>query len=435
MRVTIHFERLRRTHANKRRTQKTATYKSLLQYRTNLTKTAAIHSLFTTKAQHFNLIPIKVIGDGNCLQYAVNAAHKEQTNHYLANNDDLRLLATALARRHIQKQQDQPQDLIDAELKVIELTAKDSHFHYPGTYMNALASIRNGPLIVISDIPGEGPATFFPLQEMTDILDGNPTTHATQVPQEPHLPPIYILNRTTLDPEHFDATKLVTITPTTFLTPPTTTSLLDSTVTLTPLAAKVTAPPTIERRLHHPELNSNWDGHYSHPTQKPITYSPPDDQPEYQQPLIQPANTQTPCNTSTQTGRRPRTQISSTPSSKNNHSTSPTTFSKKGRPGPTLLDTEDTQSTNYDPTLSPPRPPIPPSPSEHWGSEDESPDTLIDCPDLNKESPMQNDPQERFEDTTQGPDLQPPLRSPTQEPRQKTKPKATLNKTRTANAT
>ena len=36
---------------------------------------------------------------------------------------------------------------------------------------------------------------------------------------------------------------------------------------------------------------------------------------------------------------------------------------------------------------------------------------------------MQNDPQERFEDTTQGPDPQPPLRSPTQEPRQRPSPK------------
>ena len=36
---------------------------------------------------------------------------------------------------------------------------------------------------------------------------------------------------------------------------------------------------------------------------------------------------------------------------------------------------------------------------------------------------MQSDPHERFEDMTQGPDLQPPLRSPTQELRQRPSPK------------
>jgi len=50
------------------------------------------------KAQQLNLSAIKVIGDGNCLLYAVNATHKEQTGLYLANNDNLRLLATTLAR-------------------------------------------------------------------------------------------------------------------------------------------------------------------------------------------------------------------------------------------------------------------------------------------------------------------------------------------------
>jgi hypothetical protein len=187
------------------------------------------------KVEQFNLYPF---GDGNCVQYAVNATHKEQTNHYLANNDDLRLLATALARTHIRQQSDQPQDIIDAELEAIELTAINSHPHYPGTYMNALASIRNGPLIVISDIPGAGPNIFLALQEMTDILYGRPTT-----PQEPQLPPIYILNRTTLDPEHFDATK-------TAENPPTTTSR-DIAGILRQPTATFTPPPTIERHPHH----------------------------------------------------------------------------------------------------------------------------------------------------------------------------------------
>ena len=99
----------------------------MLQYRNKLTQTIAIDALLRTKAQQFNLVPIKVIGDGNCLQYAVNTAHKEQTNHYLANNDDLRLLATALAREYARQQPDQPEDLIEEELKAIEMTAINSH--------------------------------------------------------------------------------------------------------------------------------------------------------------------------------------------------------------------------------------------------------------------------------------------------------------------
>ena len=79
--------------------------------------------------------------------------------------------------------------------------------------MNALASIRNGPLIVISDIPGEDPATFLPLQEMTDILNA--------APQEQHLPPIYILNITTIAPEHFGATKPAATSTTALGMPPT----------------------------------------------------------------------------------------------------------------------------------------------------------------------------------------------------------------------
>ncbi len=115
--------------------------------------------------------------------------------------------------------------------------------------MNALASIRNGPLIVISDVPGEYPNTFLPLQEMTDILRGPHTAHGTPGPEEPHLPPIYILNRTSLDPEHFDATKHAAIPLTALGMPPTTaTTLLDATEIPAPLLATLTPPPTMQRR-------------------------------------------------------------------------------------------------------------------------------------------------------------------------------------------
>ena len=115
-----------------RRQPGSKSYQRLLEHRTKLAKVVEIDSLLTMKAQYLNLVPIKVIGDGNCLQYAVNAAHKEKTNHYLANNGDLRLLATALTLAHIKQQTDQPQDIIDSELEVIERTAKNSHPNYPG---------------------------------------------------------------------------------------------------------------------------------------------------------------------------------------------------------------------------------------------------------------------------------------------------------------
>ena len=55
-------------------------YQSLLQHRKHLTETMRVDKILTTKAQNLNLKTVKVIGDGNCLQYATNAAHKEQTN-------------------------------------------------------------------------------------------------------------------------------------------------------------------------------------------------------------------------------------------------------------------------------------------------------------------------------------------------------------------
>ena len=199
--------------------------------------------------------------------------------------------------------------------------------------MNALASIRNGPLIVISDVPGECPNIFLPLQEMTDILRGPHTAHGTPGPEDPHLPPIYIHHRTTLDPEHFDATKHAAIPPTTLGMPPTTaTTLLDATEIPAPPPATFTPPPTIKRRSHHPKLDPN-GAHHRRSTQKPKCYLPQEDPPEWQQP-IQPARIRY---ASPQTRRRPQAQITSTPSPKNNHTPyerNTTIDSKKGRPGP-----------------------------------------------------------------------------------------------------
>ena len=68
---------------------KNKAYQCLLQHRNHLIKIADANTILTAKAHILNLSIIKVIGDGNCLQYAINATHKEQTNLYLANNDEL----------------------------------------------------------------------------------------------------------------------------------------------------------------------------------------------------------------------------------------------------------------------------------------------------------------------------------------------------------
>ena len=88
-------EELSRIDEELRRSQRgSREHRRLLKYSNHAHQVAAANSILDTKAQTLNLSIIKVIGDGNCLQYAINAAHKEQTNQYLANNDDLRLLAT-----------------------------------------------------------------------------------------------------------------------------------------------------------------------------------------------------------------------------------------------------------------------------------------------------------------------------------------------------
>ncbi len=115
-----------------------STYRSLQQHRNHLTETVKVDKILTAKAQNLNRTTIKVIGDGYCLQYATKVAHKEQTNLYLANNNDLRLLATALAREYTRQQivtaTDDIRGIMEDELKEIELITTKSYYHYPGTF-------------------------------------------------------------------------------------------------------------------------------------------------------------------------------------------------------------------------------------------------------------------------------------------------------------
>ena len=63
----------------------------------------ASDSALEKNAQVLGLATVTTRGDGNCLQYSVNESHRQQTGKYIADNDNLRLLATALTRAHTQK--------------------------------------------------------------------------------------------------------------------------------------------------------------------------------------------------------------------------------------------------------------------------------------------------------------------------------------------
>jgi len=75
---------------------------------------------------------------------------------------------------------------------------------YPGTYMNALASIRHGPIVILHETPGSS-TTYHPLESMLTTIHGPQYTHPS--PTRPLLPPVHILHRTSTNPPHFNATK------------------------------------------------------------------------------------------------------------------------------------------------------------------------------------------------------------------------------------
>ena len=165
----------------------------------------ASDSALEKNAQVLGLETASTRGDGNCLQYAVNESHRQQTGKYIADNDNLRLLATALTRAHLLQQAAHlPQSIIEAELRATNAAAHGGCMDYPGTYMNALAAIRHGPIIVLHETPGSS-TTYEPLESMLTTICGHQVAHPTQT--RPLLPPVYILHRTSTNPPHFNATK------------------------------------------------------------------------------------------------------------------------------------------------------------------------------------------------------------------------------------
>ena len=180
---------------------------SLHHAETTLMMQAAADSEIEHSAQALGLMTVTTRADGNCLQYSVNESHRQQTGQYLADNDDLRLLATALTRAHLFLEAARiPQSIKEDELRATDVATHDRSMDYPGPHMNALATIRHGPIIVLHETPGSS-TTYQPLESMLTIMYGPQATHPSHT--RPFLPPVHILHRTSTNPPHFNATKLI----------------------------------------------------------------------------------------------------------------------------------------------------------------------------------------------------------------------------------
>jgi len=182
---------------------------------------------------------IPVNGDGECLFYATNAAHFAQQNIFLLDHRSLRLVACTVARNfllHPDNWIEGPEGSIpsmrstESALLLGEIPLKAPFFH-------ALASIRNGTIIIIGENRNEAPQQFEPLTEMLRILYA-----PNQAP--PRTPPIHLLHRTTAAPLHFDATAARA-------TPPEPQPALTPRAQISPIAPE--ASPTPPTQLETPE--------------------------------------------------------------------------------------------------------------------------------------------------------------------------------------
>jgi hypothetical protein len=213
-RITTHLSTSDNTNELERITERllkgnyeTGEFDSLHHAQTTFKTQEAADAMLEKKAQVLGLMPVPVVADGNCLQYAVNESHRQQTGKYIADNDDLRLLATALTRAQLSLEAAHiPQSIIEDELRAVDVASQDGSMDYPGTYMNALATIRHGPIIVLHETPYSS-TTYQPLESMLTIMCGPHGTHPSHT--RPFLPPVHILHQTSTNPPHFNATKLI----------------------------------------------------------------------------------------------------------------------------------------------------------------------------------------------------------------------------------
>jgi hypothetical protein len=149
------------------------------------------------------LLSLQVEPDGNCLLYSVNTAHQaaSRDNTFILENDDLRMLAAAMAREHNHIHG-------DTESKQTVLEDINDFIHDKCAFQSeiiieALASIRNGQIVIVEESGIY--KTYNPNPEMRALLFDRPEEHQTTEP-------IYLLNRLTKS-AHYDATMWLLPTP------------------------------------------------------------------------------------------------------------------------------------------------------------------------------------------------------------------------------
>ena len=125
-------------------------------------------------------------------------SHFAQQNSYILNHHQLRILACTVARNFLLC----PNHWIDGastiSMTTIEKALLTGQYEYDDTILQALASIRNGPIITIEE--SGRTMTHIPVEDMLRIL-------FAPGPAPAPTPPIYILHRTSAPPDHYDATR------------------------------------------------------------------------------------------------------------------------------------------------------------------------------------------------------------------------------------
>ncbi len=138
----------------------------------------------------------KVNLDGNCLLYAVNYSHYCQNGWYIAEHGDLRLIAAILNILYLNTKYDTLGQIIIDQIKEI-ISPTTGYMHngiskHTYDYINCLASLRNGNIIIIDEQNNE--RVYTPDDDIKYFINVDMAI----------LEPIYIYHRS-LPEEHYDA--------------------------------------------------------------------------------------------------------------------------------------------------------------------------------------------------------------------------------------
>ena len=130
--------------------------------------------------------------------HSVNKSHYYQTEKYIGEALPMRLMCCTLARDYLLSIQGTTDDAIIQEtLLEIEQSLETSNMVFNDIFMTALASLRNGPIRIITQ-GEEGSTIHNPIRNMTQQIYG-------EIPP-PCYPEICILNRKAA-PMHYNATR------------------------------------------------------------------------------------------------------------------------------------------------------------------------------------------------------------------------------------